>query len=253
MALIHCPECDKEISDKVKDCPNCGYPLADEIKTEEVIQTKAEKKTLNKKAISITTVIILLSLIIGAITYITVFKPKNTYKEAVAMLENGKYDEAGALLDKISNYDNVSTVREQMKYESVVFKCITDLKKYLKNPDSLQIYEVEFFIGKDDGTNKKENSTEEKKPICIIHHGAQNGFGGNTTGYAVFSTKDYSYIGNCDTLDEDKISKNDASELLICKVINLYKKECTKVGSVDLSRIKTLLKNESYSTIKVIK
>lgn len=27
MAIILCPECGKEISDKVKTCPSCGYPL----------------------------------------------------------------------------------------------------------------------------------------------------------------------------------------------------------------------------------
>lgn len=27
MALINCPECNKEISDKAKACPNCGYEL----------------------------------------------------------------------------------------------------------------------------------------------------------------------------------------------------------------------------------
>lgn len=27
MALINCPECGKEISDKAKSCPNCGYEL----------------------------------------------------------------------------------------------------------------------------------------------------------------------------------------------------------------------------------
>ena len=27
MALINCPECEKEISDKVKACPHCGYPM----------------------------------------------------------------------------------------------------------------------------------------------------------------------------------------------------------------------------------
>ncbi len=29
MALIHCPECDKEVSDRAKACPNCGFPIAD--------------------------------------------------------------------------------------------------------------------------------------------------------------------------------------------------------------------------------
>lgn len=27
MSLIRCPECNKEISDKAINCPNCGYPL----------------------------------------------------------------------------------------------------------------------------------------------------------------------------------------------------------------------------------
>lgn len=29
MALIQCPECNKEISDKVKTCPHCGFPFED--------------------------------------------------------------------------------------------------------------------------------------------------------------------------------------------------------------------------------
>lgn len=28
MALIHCPECNKQISDKAQACPECGYPVA---------------------------------------------------------------------------------------------------------------------------------------------------------------------------------------------------------------------------------
>lgn len=27
MSLIKCPECDKEISDKAKSCPHCGFPI----------------------------------------------------------------------------------------------------------------------------------------------------------------------------------------------------------------------------------
>ena len=28
MALISCPECNKEISDKAQSCPHCGYPIS---------------------------------------------------------------------------------------------------------------------------------------------------------------------------------------------------------------------------------
>jgi uncharacterized membrane protein YvbJ len=27
MAIVNCPECSKEISDKAKSCPGCGFPL----------------------------------------------------------------------------------------------------------------------------------------------------------------------------------------------------------------------------------
>ena len=28
MALIKCPECGREVSDRAKECPNCAYPLS---------------------------------------------------------------------------------------------------------------------------------------------------------------------------------------------------------------------------------
>lgn len=30
MALINCPECGKEVSDKAKTCPNCGIAITKE-------------------------------------------------------------------------------------------------------------------------------------------------------------------------------------------------------------------------------
>ena len=32
MALINCPECEKQISDKAESCPNCGYPIINYVK-----------------------------------------------------------------------------------------------------------------------------------------------------------------------------------------------------------------------------
>lgn len=43
MALISCPECTKEISDKVKSCPHCGYPFKeDSIQKEEIKPQQVE-------------------------------------------------------------------------------------------------------------------------------------------------------------------------------------------------------------------
>ena len=44
MALINCPECSKEVSDKVKDCIHCGYPINEVL--EDIDET--DKSTVNE-------------------------------------------------------------------------------------------------------------------------------------------------------------------------------------------------------------
>lgn len=39
MALINCPECGKEVSDKARNCPSCGYPLITSEEQPSVAQT----------------------------------------------------------------------------------------------------------------------------------------------------------------------------------------------------------------------
>lgn len=36
MALIKCPECDKEVSSKASSCPSCGHPIASHLLKEEL-------------------------------------------------------------------------------------------------------------------------------------------------------------------------------------------------------------------------
>ena len=40
MALINCPECGKEVSDKAKSCIHCGCPLVDLLMTEGEVRIK---------------------------------------------------------------------------------------------------------------------------------------------------------------------------------------------------------------------
>lgn len=37
MSLINCPECNKQISDKAKSCPNCGCPINNNLKYQVII------------------------------------------------------------------------------------------------------------------------------------------------------------------------------------------------------------------------
>lgn len=266
-----CGECGKENPIDATECVCCGCPFEDEKEPEknvvESVPTTEKITEKNMKKIIIPVVAAVLIVAMGLIVYkVKVVQPKSTYNEAMAFLEKGKYEEADKLLDSIEGYKDVATVQEQLKYESYAYSTINSLKKYLKNPDSYQPYEITFYASmgtEEDSASSSESeiaeeADDEKYPVCIMHYGAQNGFGGNTTGYAIFAysieSGEYDLLGSCDSLDEDDYDASDDDDvydLLICKLVNLYRDGNDTVGSIDLNRLKTVLKNDAYSTIKI--
>lgn len=250
MALINCPECNKEISDKVKTCPNCGYPFVVEDTIKQVksigLSELVQKK---KKLITIIAGMILLIIVSGTIYYQQTIKPKQMYGSAIELLEKGKYEDANKILSQITDYKDVKTIQKQIKYESIAYICITDLKNHLKNPDSLQVYDIEFY---QEEVREYNKNLVKPNPNCVIKYSAENGFGGNTTGYALFASEDHTLFGTCDTLDKYEIDEDEYMDLMTCIAINTIMESLTKVGEVDLNRIKMVIKNETYSTIKII-
>lgn len=51
MALIKCPECQNEVSDKATSCPHCGFPIhnVEENDNPEVVKESQEKSPKIKK------------------------------------------------------------------------------------------------------------------------------------------------------------------------------------------------------------
>lgn len=74
MALIKCPECGKEISDKAKACPNCGFCTEYE-KESKVIQENTNKEVLNEEknssngSVVLIAIMVILLFIVGFIIY----------------------------------------------------------------------------------------------------------------------------------------------------------------------------------------
>jgi uncharacterized membrane protein YvbJ len=67
MALINCPECNKEISDKVKACPYCGYPLIDNDETQKVEVTSVKLQINKDKPKKIVATIVGILFVVGIV------------------------------------------------------------------------------------------------------------------------------------------------------------------------------------------
>ena len=141
MALIKCPECGKEISDKSKKCPECGYPIK-----------KLKKKSGTKRKIIIPLIIVIGIIFIISITAI------------IIKLSNGKSTQ------QVEQQTQTEIVTEAPlnDYEYAAINLVNKLKDRLKNPDSLKIYSLsvrQFYKG------------ETTYHFCI-DYSEQNGFGG---------------------------------------------------------------------------
>ena len=105
MALIKCPECNREISDKVKNCPHCGYPLTkseDDTQKVEISSVNIKIKEKNKRKI-VLTIIIICCVILGIIGGVQL------YKNQKAKADSQKYEEM------VKSYiDNIKLLEVQM-------------------------------------------------------------------------------------------------------------------------------------------
>lgn len=91
MALIYCPECKKEVSDKAEKCPNCAYPLTDNLTNTASINAQTielTSKTLKKQMIYAVLLLLgsFLLTIIGAVNEIMVLLPVGTIGVLVSIV-----------------------------------------------------------------------------------------------------------------------------------------------------------------------
>lgn len=120
MALINCPECKKEVSDKSDVCIHCGFPINEVSKTihEEVqpnLQASIENDALTsviknkKKLILIFSISIVFIMCICALspflqTKINETQQKNTYQNALEYQNSGEYDKALLLYQEVVEF-----------------------------------------------------------------------------------------------------------------------------------------------------
>lgn len=192
MALIKCPECGKEVSDKSISCPSCGYPIAslkstDEEKPKDVKIEKCSKKPqkqkiireIKKKDIVVTVIAVIAAIMV--ITLIWVFAVKvprdkeyvlyqsaiNEYNEVI----NGYNQKVGDFNDKakkiISNKKDLDSSLDEAQnvidsgdipYQAEKMTTLSNTIKDIRNNEikTPQLYPKAETISED---NKIHNSS----------------------------------------------------------------------------------------------
>ena len=133
MALIKCPECNKEISDTSKRCPNCGYKF--HIKNRKTIYT------------IISIIVICIIIISGLILYIH-SQPIYQYKtQAISILTNYKSNTISSKEAK-EQLDNLySRINDEKKQDSKLLGLKIKINSAsIKLIDGLSITEINKYI-----------------------------------------------------------------------------------------------------------
>lgn len=126
MALIKCPECGREISDRGRACPQCGYPL-DEFHASETVQKvevtsvkmKPVPKHKKKKACIIGGCVLgAVILIVGGIFVANSIKDNSNYADASFLYESGSYKEAEAAFLSLGDYKDSAAKADQCRIKS---------------------------------------------------------------------------------------------------------------------------------------
>lgn len=130
MALIKCPDCGKEISDKAKKCPNCAYSL--------------EK---NKKGIIIAFSIIML-LVIGLIIFY--IYNQNTYNKKVSLF-------SASILRSSANCESLANLTSEVWYNTIYKQDDKETNKYTIN--SIYYKDTDYYKYKDYQFNEDFNTS----------------------------------------------------------------------------------------------
>lgn len=138
MAMIKCPNCGKEISDKAVSCPACGEPIEITLSTDVSSESNAKEQSSGIETTSINPpkgkakiiIPIVAVLLIAGLTvcYIFVINPMMKYSNASKLFNEGNYTEAQKVYAELGTYKNSVEMVSECDY--AVAKDLLDQGKY---------------------------------------------------------------------------------------------------------------------------
>lgn len=111
MALIKCPECGKEISDKSKQCIHCGYPL-DELKNETSNIINNENSSYSVKLISFGKQKVKVIKIVREVSGLGLKEAKDMVDNFLLIKTNISLDEANSIKKQIEEVGGAVKITE---------------------------------------------------------------------------------------------------------------------------------------------
>ena len=214
MAIINCPECGKEISDKAEKCIYCGFPINSEncipqndISKNNLKNNFIQIKLLNKK--KIITIICISIFIIATIISIIYFNVQKLSVEELN-LSKWKLKEEGSVLD---SYEGLITSNETSPFIAVIGKH--------EDSDATPSF---VYMENGEGTIHTSVSSDDDPSIKYTPIGYIKGASIDNTNIKKISTEDIeyedlSYDTNC-TISIDIEMKTKQSGFLFVEIEN---------------------------------
>ena len=236
-----CTICGEAVLETNHFCVHCG----NEIRKENILQisgnnvTNSDFKIVTLKNISplrklliIICLTIAAGLVVFGIVQYTI--SNNLYKTTLEMLDQGRYSEAGVLLDRLGEFKDTRIIRYQIVYESLTFDCMKELNETLNGSYTYTLTDIEFYSD----TNNKSFI-----PTCIMSYEMTNIPGEFKQMTAIFiyenETHKYNCHGIAENIKEDfaVISKEDIMRSLTATAVKYTRLVGKKTGKVNHDRL----------------
>lgn len=133
MALINCPECNKEISDSVSTCPHCGFRIKEDTTMHENTYVVPKKKK-NLIPIVVIGLVVVAAIVVCVVLFMNSSKKNKILEDAQFAYEHENYVEAERLLLEIKGYKNAddlyNEVVEAEKNEKIYKSALDAMGEY---------------------------------------------------------------------------------------------------------------------------
>ena len=201
MAMIVCPDCGKEISDKAKKCIHCGKVMIEEVQPKKFCGECGSEISIDAQECPICGCPIETEKAENPVVAQIATNAKKNKKQLIVVAALALVAILVGLV--ISFAGSVLNEDEQLAYQNVV-----EMKSMMRDPDSFKLYDEMFLL------RHYNEAGENDFTYTIFKYGGANGYGAITTDEAIF--KDGEYI--MDYADEPDEEDSNYGDQLLAKL-----------------------------------